>query len=117
MNRLIFIVALVGITGYLHTLPAQQPSLRPPGSGADEEWRANAEPGFTPRRLMRPLSPITEFKVRQVTEALTELKTNELVLAVSIDDAHRAYPINMLTGPSREIINDTLGGRPLAATW
>ena len=29
----------------------------------------------------------------------------------------RAYPINMLTGPSREIINDVLGGVPIAATW
>ena len=26
-------------------------------------------------------------------------------------------PINMLTNPTREIINDTLGGRSIAATW
>jgi hypothetical protein len=29
----------------------------------------------------------------------------------------RADPINMLTGPQREIINDRLGGRAIAATW
>jgi len=42
---------------------------------------------------------------------------NELVLGLELNGEARAYPINMLTGPSREIINDTLGGIPIAATW
>ena len=29
----------------------------------------------------------------------------------------RAYPINMLTGPHREIINDKIGETAFAATW
>jgi hypothetical protein len=39
------------------------------------------------------------------------------VLGVSIGDQSRAYPINMLTGPRREIINDELAGHAIAATW
>jgi len=39
------------------------------------------------------------------------------VLAVTVGEQSRAYPINMLTGPEREILNDTLGGRAIAATW
>ena len=40
-----------------------------------------------------------------------------LVLGVTVGEESRAYPINMLTGPSREILNDALGGRAIAATW
>jgi hypothetical protein len=36
---------------------------------------------------------------------------------VMINGESRAYPINMLTGPSREILNDRLGGTAIAATW
>ena len=43
--------------------------------------------------------------------------SNELVLGVVIGHQARAYPINMLTGPSREIFNDELGGQAIAATW
>jgi hypothetical protein len=38
-------------------------------------------------------------------------------LGIALEDQARAYPINMLTGPRREVINDTLAGREIAATW
>ena len=46
-----------------------------------------------------------------------EVQDNELVLGVVINGKSRAYPINMLTRPTREIINDELGGMSIAATW
>ena len=42
---------------------------------------------------------------------------SDLVIGLTIGTAARAYPLNMLTGPRREIINDELGGRAIAATW
>jgi hypothetical protein len=45
------------------------------------------------------------------------VRPNELVLGVVVEGKARAYPINMLTGPRREIINDELGGKAIAATW
>ena len=45
------------------------------------------------------------------------VRDEELVLGVEINGEARAYPINMLKGPSREIINDKLGGQHIAATW
>jgi hypothetical protein len=60
---------------------------------------------------------ITKFPVKSVQAARAALNPNELVLGVTVGNASRAYPINMLTGPSREILNDTLGGRAIAATW
>ena len=45
------------------------------------------------------------------------LHEDSLVLGVSLAGQARAYPITQLCGPRREIINDRLGGRPIAATW
>lgn len=72
---------------------------------------------FKPIRLLNPQPPITRFTKRKVTVVGTVLNPTELVLGVTIEGESRAYPINMLTGPSREILNDTLGGRAIAATW
>ena len=60
---------------------------------------------------------ITQFDTKTAAEAARVLDPAELVLGVVIGDQARAYPINMLTGPHREIINDTINRRPIAATW
>ncbi len=69
--------------------------------------------------LRKPIRAITKsgFSVKSVEEAKKSMRPPELVLGVGVGNASRAYPINMLTGPSREILNDTLGGRAIAATW
>jgi len=72
---------------------------------------------FQPQRLMGPLPPSTDFPNKDAQAVANDLLPNETVLGVTVNGASRAYPINMLTGPSREILNDTLGGRPIAATW
>ncbi len=117
-RRILSLLAMVVVGTSITLLVAQtaKPS-RQPFEDIDASWRDNADPDFVPRRLMQPLKPITEFKTRSVASALTEMEPNELVLSVSIEGQHRAYPINMLTGPRREIINDNLGGKSIAATW
>lgn len=72
---------------------------------------------FQPQRLLDPFEPITEFDVRTAAEVGDALAAEELVLGVVVGQQARAYPINMLTGPQREIINDRLGGQAIAATW
>jgi len=74
-----------------------------------------AEPEFRPMRVVRPFEPITDIPVVKAGES--DLADNELVLGVVVNGKARAYPINMLTGPTREILNDTLGNRAIAATW
>jgi hypothetical protein len=44
-----------------------------------------------------------------------QMLSNERVIGVSIDGDHRAYPLNMLS--RHEIVNDTVGGVPIAVTW
>ena len=78
---------------------------------------AVAGPEFEPRRVVKAFDPITDPKVVVADKAGEFVRDEELVLGVVIGEAARAYPINMLTRPIREIINDRLGGRSIAATW
>lgn len=76
-----------------------------------------AQRRFEPVKVVPPFKPITEIPVKSVKDAQNDLNPAELVLGVTVGRESRAYPINMLTGPSREILNDTLGGTAIAATW
>jgi hypothetical protein len=72
---------------------------------------------FRPRKVVKPFPPITDFPILSAKDAAGKIDDAELVLGIEIDGKARAYPINMLTGPRREILNDTLAGVPIAATW
>ena len=39
------------------------------------------------------------------------------VVGVELDGESRAYPINMLSRPDHHVVNDVLGGQPIAVTW
>ncbi len=47
--------------------------------------------------------------------AAFQMDPNERVLGISIKGDHRAYPLNMLS--RHEIVNDVVGGTPVAVTW
>lgn len=53
----------------------------------------------------------------RVAAADSDARPEELVLGIELGGETRAYPLNMLSGPIREILNDTLGGEPIAVTW
>jgi hypothetical protein len=53
--------------------------------------------------------------VREVGDAL---RPDELVLGTVVGGTARAYPVSLLNDPPvRKVVNDTLGGRAIAATW
>jgi hypothetical protein len=72
---------------------------------------------FAPIQVVAPQPVVTGFKFLSAEKAKGKIEDDELVLAVEIEGVARAYPINMLIGPTREIVNDKLGGRAIAATW
>jgi hypothetical protein len=74
-------------------------------------------PEFDPFQVVPPFPPIVIVPIIRGADVVDQVVDKELVLGVVINGEARAYPINMLTGPSREIINDTLGNRSIAATW
>ncbi len=77
----------------------------------------SATPPFEPIRVVPPFPAIVDAPFIPGVDVEDEVTGKELVLGVVVDGEARAYPINMLTGPQREIINDHLGGRAIAATW
>lgn len=76
--------------------------------------RKRGDSGERRRRVRRAIEDAPFIEADKVTDQVTD---KELVIGVVINGKARAYPINMLTGPSREIINDMLGNRAIAATW
>ncbi len=48
-------------------------------------------------------------------EADSQLDPDDLVIGVSLNGEHKAYGVANLS--SHEVVNDTLGGRPIAVTW
>lgn len=100
----------------LTSLDGQGSRQRQPGTSADS--KSQRDPVYKPFKVTKPYRPpIVDAPVISVGEVKDQVNDNELVLGVVVGGEARAYPINMLTGPSREIINDTLGGRAIAATW
>lgn len=77
----------------------------------------NGADDFDPVRLLDPFPPITDIPIVPAAQAKGKVQDNELVLGVVVNGEARAYPINTLTGPRREILNDQLGNRAIAATW
>jgi hypothetical protein len=101
------LVPICATFGGVVALPLCVPPLSAQGKDAN----------FRPQRVVDRFPPITEFPVKSVREAGDALNPSELIIGVTVGKEARAYPINMLTGPQREILNDTLGGKAIAATW
>ena len=78
----------------------------------------DAKDEFKPRMVIpTPFQAIVEPEFSTVEKLAGSVKLDDLVLGVTVNGESRAYPINMLTGPQREIINDSVGGQAIAATW
>jgi len=76
----------------------------------------SAESFFPTEAVPRP--PVVHgFEIVPADRVGNRIRNEELVLALEIAGQARAYPLNVMTGPSREVFNDELGGRAIAATW
>lgn len=102
-----------------------------PGDGATIEsyefdlsnLRINRET-IIPSMQHRNMSPVLHNPIVMSSDVLKQkietgrdpfLVSNDLVIGVSINGKHRAYPMHMLD--VHEIVNDTLGGVPIVVTW
>jgi hypothetical protein len=70
--------------------------------------------GYT---LLKPEGFPIRSQVRAVAAAEASLKDGDLVIGVIAGGEARAYPVNLMWEPENEVLNDTLGGLPIAATW
>ncbi|HEX8117378.1 MAG TPA: DUF3179 domain-containing (seleno)protein, partial [Pyrinomonadaceae bacterium] len=74
-------------------------------------------PTFNPERFSPPFEPVVNAPVLAASEVKGQVAPDELVIGVEANGQARAYPLNVLTGPSREVINDSVGGVPVVAVW
>lgn len=86
-------------------------------AGAQPNDQAAAVRKFLPKKLMSPRKALVDAPFISAKAVNDQVTASELVLGVVVEGKARAYPINMLTGPAREIINDRIGKTNFAATW
>ena len=108
------VVVLLAYAGVHLSLQAE----RRPRAARQDFVRQSFDPNdFQPHQVVDPFPAIVNPRHLPADEVNGKLQPNELVLGIELDGVTRAYPINMLTGPTREIFNDQLGEHSIAATW
>jgi hypothetical protein len=90
---------------------------RVPASVSSGLERKAADVFWRKRRVYDPFPPLVRFQVVTAQEAGPAINEDEFVVGVEADGDARAYPLNMLGHPGSEVVNDTLGGRPVAVTF
>jgi hypothetical protein len=76
-------------------------------------------PEGAPGKAVMPVKmlPITEAPYSRPHAMKHRVSDDDLVIGLAHDGVARAYPILMLGGPSREIINDRFGDQPYVVNW
>ena len=118
------VILAMGAAGFLPQVPTTQPQqptsrpasrpltdrerMRPADWGEDAPCRAVMPQKFLPIKQARYSSP------EQVADRVRDI---DLVIGLVVGDKAVAYPINMLGGPQREIVNEEYGGVPFCVNW
>ncbi len=101
-----------------------QASSRPSGGAQPTATRAaptaTAQPdaGELEIRTVLPFDAIPSIdnpEFLDVEQASELMSDGHLIIGLSVGDDHRAYSTAFLSG--HEIVNDTVGGEPVAVTW
>ena len=64
-----------------------------------------------------PTRPLVDIPVMTVEAAGLEVRDECFVVGVELNGKSRTYPLNMLSKPEHHVLDDTLGGLPIAVTW
>jgi Protein of unknown function (DUF3179) len=88
-------------------------ALLPVGSAAQEPTNRD-QSHYT--QLKPEGFPIRTGVMAQAGREAT-LRDDDLVIGVVAGGEARAYPVNLMWEPVNEVLNDTLGGQPITATW
>ncbi len=127
LTFVVFFLRRTGVFSETVTLPAEQLGLAPAptpttGGAHDSSVTGTAVPAVDEVELeiitLLPFDAIPAiFDPQFVTasEADSFFEDGDLVMGVEINGEARAYGTAFLSG--HEIVNDTVGGRPIAVTW
>ena len=120
---------------WLEWLGKHREEYRPPEEYVD--WKINLffnlDPGFA--QFLRPAKMFSRIDVTEIvwggvrpdgipdlqfpqnipSQEADYLELNDRVVGVSINGEHRAYPLRIIN--AHEMVNDVLGGEPIALSW
>jgi hypothetical protein len=93
-------------------LAACSPNLEPGAAGEEGQ-----EPEYDIITLLPKdaIPSIDRPRFYSIQEADAEYEPDEVVMGVEFNGDARAYSVGLLS--SHEIVNDMVGGRPIAVTW
>ena len=102
-----------------HSRPSSRRSTSRRQNELRERMRKADWPRNAPGQAVMPmkLMPITEAPYSRPGEMKNKISGEDLVIGIEKEGVARAYPILMLGGPSREIINDRFGKEPYVVNW
>ena len=84
------------------------------GAAAAQEATNRDQSDYT---LLKPEGFPIRAAVKAVPASEAALRDDDVVIGVVIGGEARAYPVNLMWEPVNEVLNDTLGGTPITATW
>jgi Protein of unknown function (DUF3179) len=84
------------------------------GTGVAQEATNRDQSEYT---LLKPEGFPIRAQVKAVPASEAGLRDDDVVIGVVIGGEARAYPVNLMWEPVNEVLNDTLGGAPITATW
>jgi hypothetical protein len=86
-----------------------------PAWGFDLTRHSAPVPALSTQVIPRDAIPAIDNPELVPASEVDDLAPEERVIGVDIGAEARAYPISILHG--HEIVNDNVGGRPIAVTW
>ena len=70
---------------------------------------------LSPARDRDGIPAVLEPRFLPVEEANEQMDDDEMVMGLSINGEHHAYSVPFLS--DHEVVNDVVGGKPVAVTW
>jgi len=112
---LIVIGLVVLCLGASIVLTDPAPSTLP---GRARSWLASISARWSsPPRKNTSFPPLVSFPIATAEAAGPRVRDESFVVGVELNGESRAYPLNRLARLDRHVLNDTLGGQPIAVTW
>jgi hypothetical protein len=125
-RKLTLILAVVGLSAALGVgmvlvvKRLNDEDISPPRS-SHADTPADAAAGWVAKFHPAQRSPAKRLVLNpphlEIRKAEGKVNDDESVLGVELGGESRAYPLDMLTQIDNGIVNDTLGGRPIVASW
>ncbi len=116
LGGLVILVAfLPQLMQRLRTLRAEEVTITHPSAGGTGGRAGTLDLKIVTILGRDGIPAIFDPKFLSAGAGFQQMRPQERVLGVSINGDHRAYPLNLLS--RHEIVNDTVGGVPVAVTW